>query len=56
MAKFIDDSSPCLNLVTVFLQDKIIQNEDDYDDYEEEIFMFLFLKQVRRHVEHVYKL
>ena len=57
MAKFIDDSSPCLNLVTVFFH---FEDEDNIFEtancYKEEIVIFLPMKQIRRHVDHMYKI
>ena len=54
MDKFIDDASPCLNLCTLFFQFGDENYPDTTPGYRQNISVFLSLKQVRRHADHLY--
>ena len=55
MARFIDETSPCLNVCTIFFHfDDRDHLAETSNYYNEEIIIFLSLKQVRRHLNHSY--
>ena len=55
MARFIDETSPCLNVCTIFFHfDDMDHRTETSNCYHEEIIIFLSLKQVRKHLDHSY--
>ena len=55
MARFMDESSPCLNVCTIFFHfDDSDHLAETSNYYKEEIMLFLSLKQVREHLDHLY--